>query len=347
MSGFRARSARRQAGRGMKRILFLLGLLLVPLGVLHYLVRVEPYAGFSEPVFVDIPRGTSMLQIARLLEENGVVRHAALFAAARLPNPRAYPQAGEYRFSEPATPHEVYLRIARGDVYLVEVVVPEGTDAYDLAVLIARAGFAREQEFLKLALANEGFLFPSTYRFARRTAPAEIVAAMRRQFDKVWREIGGGAPVRETVTLASLVEKEAVLAEERRRIAGVFANRLRLGMKLQCDPTVAYAARLTGAWRGVIYRSDLERAHPYNTYHAAGLPPGPIANPGRAALEAALKPLPTPELYFVAAPDGSGAHVFSQDYDAHGRAVNSYRRGQNQQKENGGNRRNGAAPGTR
>jgi UPF0755 protein len=330
----------------VKRILVLV-LLLVSLGALHYLVRVERYAGFSEPVFVDIPRGTSTVRIGRLLEEKGVIRHAALFAAARLPNPRAYPQAGEYRFSGPATPHEVYLRIARGDVYLVEMVAPEGTDAFDLAVIVARAGFASEQEFLKLALANEGFLFPSKYRFARKTSAAEIVAAMRRQFDNVWQEIGGGAPLRETVTLASLVEKEAVLAEERRRIAGVFANRLRLGMRLQCDPTVVYAARLAGAWRGVIYRSDLDRAHPYNTYHAAGLPPGPVANPGRAALEAALNPLETPELYFVAAPDGSGAHVFSQDYDAHERAVNSYRRGQNQQKANGGNRRGGAASGTR
>lgn len=322
-------------------------LILAPLGALHYLVRVERYAGFSEPVFIDIPRGTSMLQIGRLLEARGVIRHAGLFAAARLPNPRAYPQAGEYRFSEAATPHEVYLRIARGDVYLIEVVVPEGTDAFDLTALLARAGFAQEREILKLALANEGFLFPSTYRFARSTAPAEIIGSMRRQFDKVWQEIGGGAPARQIVTLASLVEKEAVLAEERRRIAGVFANRLRLGMKLQCDPTVVYAARLAGVWRGVIYRSDLDREHPYNTYHAAGLPPGPIANPGRASLEAALNPLETAELYFVAAPDGSGAHIFSQDYDAHERAVNSYRRGQNQQKANGGNRRGGAASGTR
>lgn len=332
----------------MRRLLVLfLSLVLLAAAALHYLVRVERYAAFSEPVFVDIPRGTSMLEIGRQLEAQGVIRHAALFLAARLPNPRAYPQAGEYRFSEPATAHEVYLRIARGEVYLVEMVVPEGADAFDLAAIVARAGFASEQEFLPLALRHEGFLFPSTYRFPRRTTAAEVVAAMRRQFDIVWKEIGGGQPAHEAVTLASLVEKEAVLASERERIAGVFANRLRLGMKLQCDPTVVYAARLAGAWRGVIYRSDLDRAHPYNTYHAAGLPPGPIANPGRASLEAALAPLETEDLYFVAAPGGGGAHVFSKDYDAHERAVSSYRRDQDLQKANGGSRRNNSAGGSR
>jgi UPF0755 protein len=334
----------------MKRLLLVLFLLaLGAAAALHYLVRMDRYAGFTEPVFVDIPLGTPMLDIARRLEEAGVVRHAALFAAARLPNPAAYPQAGEYRFTAPATPHEVYLRIARGDVYLVDMVVPEGADAFDLAAIVARAGFATEEEFLPIALKNEGYLFPSTYRFPRRTTGAEAAAAMRRQFDRVWQEIAGEAPVRpEIVALASLVEKEAVLAEERRRIAGVFANRLRLGMRLQCDPTGVYAARLEGRWRGVIYRSDLDRAHPYNTYQTAGLPPGPIANPGRAALEAALRPLDTEELYFVAAPDGSGAHIFSKDYDAHERAVADYRRGlRNQQKGEGARPRGGAAGGSR
>jgi len=315
---------------------------------LHYLVRVERHAGFAGPVFIDIPRGTPMVEIGRRLEAAGVVRHAALFLAARLPNPRLYPQAGEYRFAEPATPHEVYLRIARGDVYLIEMVVPEGSDAFDLAAIVAQAGFASEQDFLPLALANEGYLFPSKYRFPRRTTGAEVAAAMRRQFDRVWGEIAPGEPSRATVTLASLVEKEAVLAEERTRIAGVFSNRLRLGMKLQCDPTAVYAARLAGLWRGTIYRSDLDRAHPYNTYHAAGLPPGPIANPGRASLEAALHPLETEDLYFVAAPDGSGAHIFSKDYDAHERAVSEYRRGQQDQPQGNGSRpRGGAAAGSR
>jgi UPF0755 protein len=329
-------------------LLFLAAAALAAAGVLHYLVRVERFAAFTEPVFIDIPRGTSTLDIGRRLEAAGVVRHALLFAAARLPNPRAFPQAGEYRFAQPASPHQIYLRMARGDVYLVDLVIPEGSDAFDTAALVARAGFATEAEFLPLALANEGFLFPSKYRFPRRTTAAEAANAMKRQFDLVWKEIGGGGEPRTAVTLASLVEKEAVLAEERRRIAGVFANRLKLGMKLQCDPTVAYAAKLEGRWRGVIYRSDLDREHPYNTYQTAGLPPGPIANPGRAALEAALRPLETQDLYFVATPDGSGAHVFSKDLDGHERAVLEYRRGQqNHQKGNGTRPGGGAAAGSR
>lgn len=327
----------------MKRLL-LLALLVA--AALHYLVRMDRYGHFPEPVFADIPRGTSMFAIGRLLAEKGVIRHPALFAAARLPNPRAYPQAGEYRFSEPATAHEVYLRIARGDVYLIEFTVPEGSDAFDLAALAAAAGLTPGEEFLQLALAHEGFLFPSTYRLPRRATARDIIAVMRRQFDKVWKEAGGEGDPRPAVTLASLVEKEAVLAKERPRIAAVFANRLRLGMKLQCDPTVVYAARLAGAWRGAIYRSDLDRPHPYNTYYAAGLPPGPIANPGRASLEAALRPPGTDELYFVAAPDGSGAHIFSKDYAAHERAAAAYRRAQNHQAANGRSRRGGSANGS-
>lgn len=318
----------------MKRVVVGLGLLGLALaGALHYLVRMERHAGFTEPVFVDIERGTPMAEIGRRLERAGVVRHWALYVLARLPNPGLYPQAGEYRFAEAATAHEVYLRLARGDVYLVELVVPEGADAFDVAAAAAKAGLGHERELLRRALAEEGYLFPAKYRFRRNAGAPEVIGAMKRQFERVWGEMGGRGDRRAVVTLASLVEKEAVLAEERRRIAGVFVNRLRTGMRLQCDPTVAYAARLAGQWRGTIYRSDLERVHPYNTYTAAGLPPGPIANPGRAALEAALDPLESEELYFVAAPDGSGAHIFSKDYAAHQRAVARFRRGQRAESE--------------
>ena len=333
----------------MKRFLLFLAAmaLLAAVSALHYLVRVERFAAFTEPVFIDIPAALRPSTSAAALKPPG--SSAMPCSSPRAPaQPRAFPQVGEYRFEGPASPHQIYLRMARGDVYLVDLVIPEGSDAFDTAALVARAGFATEAEFLPLALANEGFLFPSKYRFPRRTTAAEAAKAMKRQFDLVWKEIGGAADPHAAVTLASLVEKEAVLADERRRIAGVFANRLKIGMKLQCDPTVAYAAKLEGRWRGVIYRSDLDRQHPYNTYQTAGLPPGPIANPGRAALEAALRPLDTPELYFVAAPDGSGAHVFSKDLDGHERAVLEYRRGQqNDQKGNGARRGGSAAAGSR
>ena len=135
------------------------------------------------------------------------------------------------------------------------------------------------------------------------------------------------APVHATVTLASLVEKETGVADERPLIASVFHNRLRMGVKLECDPTVIYAAILEGRYRGAIYRSDLDREHPYNTYMNAGLPPGPIANPGAASLRAVLEPAEADYLFFVAMPDGSGGHVFSTTLREHNLAVMRYRRG--------------------
>jgi UPF0755 protein len=282
--------------------------------------------GFSEPVFVEIPMGTSSIEIGRKLALAGVIRHWSLFPLARLMRPASRPQAGEYRFSEPATPAAVLGRMARGDVYYVELVVPEGSDVFDIAEEVERHGLATASEFIEQAAGDEGYLFPSTYRFKRTTSVERVRRTMRAEFDKVWRRIARGAPSRETIILASLVEKEAVLDSERARIAGVFVNRLRIGMKLDCDPTVAYAARLDGRWRGIIYQSDLESPNRYNTYQHAGLPPGPVANPGEASLKAALKPADSKEIYFVAEPDGGGAHVFSETLAAHEKAVAAYRR---------------------
>jgi UPF0755 protein len=151
---------------------------------------------------------------------------------------------------------------------------------------------------------------------------------LTRQFREVWKNLGSDRPVREVVTLASLVEKETAAGAERPRIAALFGNRLRLGMKLECDPTVIYAALLENRYRGKIYRSDLDNPHPYNTYRHAGLPPGPIANPGRESLEAVLKPEPTEAIFFVAEPGGTGRHVFSKTLAEHNRAVEAYRRGE-------------------
>ncbi len=227
-----------------------------------------------------------------------------------------------------ATPAEIFGRIARGDVFTIEVQIPEGSNAFDIAAIIYRAGLGGETEALRHALPREGFLFPAVYRFKRRTTAGEAIGAMARRFEQAWRELGVPEQARrEIATLASLVEKEAVLPAERPLIAAVYRNRLERGMKLDCDPTVEYAARLTGRWRGTIYKHDLEADHPYNTYKRAGLPPGPIANPGMASLRAAVAPAETKALYFVAKPDGSGAHVFSSDFESHARAVNDYRRG--------------------
>lgn len=290
------------------------------------MVHMDRYKGFSKPVFIEIPRGTSSLEIGKRLALAGVIRHWSLFPLARVLRPSAGPQAGEYRFAEAATPASVLSRMARGDVYYVELVVPEGADVFDIGEEVERQGLASAEAFIEEAREDEGYLFPSTYQFKRSATPKQIRRAMRAQFDKVWRKIAKGAPSRETVILASLVEREAVHEGERARIAGVYANRLKIGMKLDADPTVAYAARLDGRWRGTIYKSDLESRSRYNTYVHPGLPPGPIANPGEASLRAALKPEQTTAIYFVAAPDGSGTHVFSETFAAHEQAVAAYRR---------------------
>jgi UPF0755 protein len=174
----------------------------------------------------------------------------------------------------------------------------------------------------------EGYLFPGTYRLSRHTTPQVLCRKMTARFREVWSGLHAGADPHQTVTLASLVEKEAKLPEERPRIAGVFENRLRIGMKLDCDPTTIYAAMLDSRYRGTIYRSDLESLNPYNTYQHAGLPPGPIANPGLASIQAVLHPENTSALYFVLKPDGSGGHEFSDTLATHAAAVTRYHRAQ-------------------
>ena len=173
----------------------------------------------------------------------------------------------------------------------------------------------------------EGYLFPDTYRLSRHATPDQLCRMMTGRFREVWRDLKTQADVHDSVTLASLVEKEGKLAEERPQIAAVFRNRLRMGMKLDCDPTTIYAALLEGRYRGTIYRSDLDSENPYNTYRNAGLPPGPIANPGLASIEAALRPAASEALYFVLRPDGSGGHQFSNNMAAQEEAVSKYRRG--------------------
>lgn len=305
----------------------------------------HPYRGFQGEVFYELKRGTTTVTMARELAALGVVRTPWHFLSARLLRPRAALQAGEYRFASAASARAVLDRIARGDVYYVELTIPEGSNLFEIAELVERRGLAPASEFRRAAAdpklirdlapgapSLEGYLFPSTYQFSRRESAASLCRRMTAEFRKVWREVGGRGDPHDAVTLASLVETETAVAEERPLVAGVYRNRLEAGMKLDCDPTVIYAAQLVNAWRGVIYRSDLHRAHPYNTYRSAGLPPGPIANPGKASLAAALHPEPTRAVYFVAKPDGSGGHVFTETLAAHEKAVASYRRGKANQR---------------
>lgn len=316
-----------------------LSLILLTAGAAAFWVR-TPYQGFDKEVILDIDRGTSTRAVSRLLEDQGVISSRFALQLVRLLRPTAKVQAGEYRFRQAASSWQVFDRMARGDVHFYEVTIPEGSNLFDIAGLVGELGFIRPSDFMAAArdpeLARaaapgaaslEGFLFPSTYRVTRRTTARMLCQQMTAEFRARWKKLAPGeASILETVTLASLVEKETSVDEERPLVASVFRNRLAKGMKLECDPTTVYAALLDGRWRGVIYRSDLENEHPYNTYRHEGLPPGPIANPGEKALRAALRPAASDYLFFVAKP-GGGGHQFSAGLAAHERAVQQHRRG--------------------
>ncbi len=302
-----------------------------------------PYRGFQTQTFVDIDRGMSSRQIARELANRGVVRSRWAFLIVRAFHSRAPLQAGEYRFATEQTPWQVFDEIRRGQIFYEELTVPEGSNIFDIAAILDHLDMVKGDAFLKAAadptMINdldprapdlEGFLFPSTYRMTRRTTARTLCLTMTGEFRKKWSALSGpvsGADLHKTVTLASLVEKESAIPAERPMIASVFLNRLRLNMPLQCDPTTVYAALLENRYRGVIRKSDLASGNPYNTYTHAGLPPGPIANPGLGGLQAALHPSGTEYLYFVAKPDGSGSHHFSQTLAEHDQAVAAYRQG--------------------
>lgn len=279
-----------------------------------------------KPTLIDYERGMASRTLAAKLGEAGVADPIA-FQLARLVRFDKRLQAGEYRFEKPATAFQVVDRLIAGDVHYYELLVPEGANKFDVAEILAKAGLGNAAALAKSI--REGTLFPATYRYTKHSTPAQILAQMEARFDRAWRELSpGDADRARTVAMASLIEKEAVVPEDRPIIASVFENRLRQGIKLDCDPTVVYAALLEGKYRGTIYRSDLDRESPYNTYKVAGLPPGPIANPGLASLRAALYPAQTEYLFFVARPGGGGRHVFSKTLAEHNRAVLEYRRGE-------------------
>jgi len=300
----------------------------------------QPYRAFTGEVFLEFPRGTSTEAMAAQLAQAGVVRSRWDFLLARLGARSRRLQAGEYRFDRPAAPRAVFDRIARGDIFYYELVVPEGKNLFDIAAAVEQLGLFRADAFLAAARnpglirdldpkapTLEGYLFPNTYRLDRKTTPESLCRTMTGRFREMWRGLHTNANLHDTVTLASLVEREGKAPPERPVIAAVFVNRLRLGMKLDCDPTTIYAALLDHHYRGTIYKSDLESENPYNTYRHPGLPPGPIANPGLASLKAALGPADSEALYFVLRPDGSGTHEFSKNIAAHEAATAKYRRG--------------------
>ena len=327
----------------MRRFLgIVLTLLILAAGYL-YISLFRPYQGFpSGGVYVDIPHGASQRTIARMLSDNGVVRSRLAFEALCRSRRKRTLEAGEYFFDHPVTSFEVFDTLANGRVYVRELVVPEGFTMFEIADLAANEGFLSRDEFLAAARdassirdlapeapSLEGFLFPATYEFPRHMTGKDMTAAMVKRFRQVWSALPPAAEnaphknVQNVVTLASLVERETPRPEERPHVAGVFTNRLRIGQPLQCDPTVAYALTLAGKYSGKLDGEDLSFPSPYNTYHNHGLPPGPIANPGEASLQAALAPSPTDDLYFVA--NTEGGHFFSKTLEEHNQNVARYR----------------------
>jgi len=307
-------------------------------GYFRYLLK-QPYQGFQEARILDFPRGTSTAEMAQLLQSAGVIRSARLFQLSRYLSPGAALQAGEYKFDKPASTLDVFRRIARGDTFYYELVVPEGNNLFDIAESIKALKILPAERFLSVARnprliqdldpqapSLEGYLFPDTYRVNRQTTAESLCRAMTNRFREMWQNLNTHANVHQTVTLASMVEREAHNPEERPVVASVFRNRLSVGMKLDCDPTTVYAAILNGNYRGKIYRSDLQSESPFNTYAHAGLPPGPIANPGLGSIQAALNPAATDYLFFVAKADGSGGHTFSINLAQHTAAVAGYKR---------------------
>jgi UPF0755 protein len=298
------------------------------------------------PVAPDVPQvllfppGSSSKSIAAELQRTGVIRSKFALELLHYAMPKKKLKAGEYRFVRAANGLEVFERIARGDVLVHTVVVPEGFNMFEIAAAVEAAGLGKKEDFLAVATHEtglirafdpqakslEGYLFPDTYQFSRTMTMHDMAAAMVKRFQKEAQALGLKQDTHRLVTLASIVEKETAAPDERPEVASVYANRLTKNMALAADPTVVYAAMLNGTYRGTIYKSDLQSDSPYNTYKFAGLPPGPIANPGAASLQAAMQPAQTAYLFFVAAGDGSGRHHFSADFEQHERNVIAYRK---------------------
>ncbi len=285
--------------------------------------------------------GWSSRHIARELQNAGVIRSATAFLLVHYIVRPASLKAGEYKFDHAANLLDVHDRIVRGDIYAHTVVIPEGFNMYDVAAAIEQAGLGSRNDFLNVArnetvlIADldpqarslEGYLFPDTYQFTRVQSMTDIAAAMVRRFRQEARALGLNGDVHQIVTMASIVEKETAVPEERPLVAGVYYNRLEHNVALDADPSVIYAALLDGKYQGTIYESDLQSNSLYNTYKHTGLPPGPIANPGADALRAAMHPEKTDYLYFVS--DAQGHHRFAKTLEEHSHNVAAYRRAQN------------------
>jgi UPF0755 protein len=295
--------------------------------------------------FVMLHPGYSTRRIARELKGAGVIRSEEAFLVWHYFHHGRSLKAGEYLFEKAASAKDIHQRLARGDVYFHTVIVPEGFTMFDIARAVEGAGLGTAADFLKVtesatlvadldpeAHSLEGYLFPDTYQCSRMQSMEEIAAGMVKQFRQSAKQLGlisdpmpdGGPNVHRIVTMASIVEKETAVAEERPLVASVYYNRLDKKIALDADPSVIYAELLAGTYSGALHHDDMQFKSPYNTYRFTGLPPGPIANPGRSALEAAMHPAQSDYYYFVA--DAQGHHRFARTMEEHNKNVAAYRR---------------------
>jgi UPF0755 protein len=303
----------------------------------------EPYKGYGGPEqFVTIRQGAASGEIGRALADAHIISDLRAFRAALWWTGQGrHLKAGEYRFDHEVTPLDVIGVLVRGDVYTQRITFPEGLTIEEMAKLYEMHGLGAARDFVAAARSVErirdldpaapdleGYLFPETYAMPRHVPASRLIAAMVDRFRAVFddqsraRAATGGLTVRQVVTLASLVEKETARPEERPMVAAVYRNRMMIGMPMQADPTIVYALEKAHRYDGNIRREDLAMDSPYNTYTNPGLPPGPIASPGKASLEAALMPADVPYLYFVSRNDGS--HAFAKDFAEHSANVRKF-----------------------
>ena len=282
--------------------------------------------------------GYTTRKIAAELKAAGVIESERAFLIWHHFHRKRSIKAGEYLFERTATLADVHDRLVHGDIFVHTVVIPEGYTMFDIAQVIEQAGLGSQEEFLRVAQDDtdliqdlspearslEGYLFPDTYEFTRTQSVREMVAVMVRHFRQVANRLGLTSEVHPTVIMASIVEKETASANERPMVASVYYNRLTKRMALDADPSVIYAELLAGMYQGALHHADMQVNSPYNTYRYPGLPPGPIGNPGRSALEAAMHPAKSDYLYFVA--DGQGHHRFARNLQEHNKNVTAYRR---------------------
>jgi UPF0755 protein len=319
---------------------FLILLLLAVIGVGGWLAwaLLMPVTPEGQKFVMLRPR-YSTRRIATELQTAGVIRSRLAFVLWHRFHRKQSLKAGEYLFDKTARTVDVHGRLVRGDIYVHTVVIPEGYTMFDIAQALQDAGLGSSQEFLEVAKSDvelisdvapeaktlEGYLFPNTYEFTRTQSMKDIVAVMVKQFRQVAEQIGltttdaQKADLQKTVTMASIIEKETAVPEERAVVASVYYNRLERNIALQADPSVIYAELLDGRYAGALHHSDMQFQSAYNTYTHPGLPPGPIGNPGRSALEAAMHPAQTDYFYFVS--DGNGHHRFSRSLEEHNQNV--------------------------